>query len=215
MQEPDLNSWLRTSTPKEWVNYAVEHLPILLLDHVHLERKAAHTALLLIKRHPQQSHWLKTLSKFAREELRHFELVLDILKKRSIAYETIKAGGYMRTLLTGSEKLSQRLYGVHELLVASIVEARSCERFCALVPALRENEPLLAAFYEKLYLAELRHFHTYLNWAIELDATYVEQTLPTLLETEKTWLLQEDPLFRFHSGLPIENNPKKNSCDHK
>ena len=203
MTPPDNpKDWLHGITPKAWVAHAVSEIPILLLDHAHCERKAAHTALLLIKRHPTQQTWLKGLSKIAREELRHFELVLELLKKRNIDYRISKAGGYMKHLAKGHDQRNHHERLVHELLVSAIVEARSCERFAALSPALQATDPILASFYDKLYLAEKRHFQIYLQWAIAYDQNYCDAHLDALLAHENKWIQQNDPVFCFHSGVP-------------
>ncbi len=74
--------FLKAATPRAWIDAAVDNLDILLIDHAQCEKKAASTALMLIHRHPDREELLYKLSRLAREELRHFEQVLDILKSR-------------------------------------------------------------------------------------------------------------------------------------
>ena len=64
-----------TSTPDEWVDEACERLPELLLDHANCELKAASTALGFIYRYADRGALSQTVSRIAREELRHFEQV--------------------------------------------------------------------------------------------------------------------------------------------
>ncbi|WP_448672331.1 tRNA isopentenyl-2-thiomethyl-A-37 hydroxylase MiaE, partial [Escherichia coli] len=73
------------------------------------------------------------MSRLAREELRHFEQVLAILKKRGIPVVNVSASRYasaLRDLVRKQEP--QRL--TDTLVVGAFIEARSCERFAALVP---------------------------------------------------------------------------------
>jgi hypothetical protein len=82
--------------------------------------------------HPSLLH---KLSRLAREELRHFEQVLAIIEKRGIAYPQLSAARYasgLRELAAKDEPL--RL--VDTLLIGALIEARSCERFAALLPRL-------------------------------------------------------------------------------
>ncbi|MCB1698847.1 MAG: tRNA-(ms[2]io[6]A)-hydroxylase, partial [Halioglobus sp.] len=79
-------------------------------------------------------------------------------------------------------------------------EARSCERFAALVPVLDAE---LAAFYASLLKSESRHFTDYLKLAEELgSARDVGQRLPVLLQRERELIESPDTEFRFHSGIP-------------
>ena len=89
---------------------------------------------------------------------------------------------------------------VDTLLVGAIIEARSCERFAALVPVLDEQ---LADFYGSLLKSESRHFMDYLKLARKLAAPgEVEQRLPLLLQRERELIESTDQEFRFHSGVP-------------
>ena len=63
---------------------ASEDIPTLLLDHAGLELKAAQQALTLMNRYAGRADLLSKMSRLAREELRHFESVVRILKKKAI-----------------------------------------------------------------------------------------------------------------------------------
>ena len=60
---------LQSATPPEWAQRAATHLDTILLDHAHLEKKAAQMALTLLYRYPERSPMLRPLSALAREEL--------------------------------------------------------------------------------------------------------------------------------------------------
>lgn len=196
-----LTDFLPCPTPKQWLEQAVEQLPVLLVDHAHCEKKAAATALSLIHRYPEDSHMLNKLSKLAREELLHFEKVLKLLKKRKIPFKNISAARYAACLhkeISGQQP--KKL--IDTLIVGAIIEARSCERFAALLPYLDAE---LAQFYASLLKSEARHFEDYLNLAKKYSCEQtVNQRCQYFLTIEKRLITEPDKLFRFHSG-PLQS----------
>jgi tRNA-(ms[2]io[6]A)-hydroxylase len=204
--EPDvdlspIHDFLRCPTPAAWIEAAArpENLPTLLIDHANCEKKAASTALQLMYRYTEYPSLLHKLSRLAREELRHFEQVLAIIEKRGIAYPPLSAARYASSL---REEVTRDEPGrlVDTLLVGAIIEARSCERFAALLPVLDEE---LARFYRSLLRSESRHFMDYLALARELrPQTDFDARLDCLLERERELIESEDREFRFHSGVP-------------
>lgn len=194
--------FLPCKTPQEWVAEASreERLAVLLVDHANCEKKAASTALNLMYRYTEHPVLLDKMSRLAREELRHFEQVLAIIRKRGLLYPQLSAARYaggLRDLVSRQEPL--RL--VDTLLVGALIEARSCERFAALLPVLDDE---LARFYAGLLRSESRHFASYLKLARELvpEADY-EARLEPLREKERELIESEDSEFRFHSGVPV------------
>ncbi len=194
-----IRDFLLCETPEAWVEWAVQNPKILLIDHANCEKKAAATALNLMYRYVEHHELLQMLSRLAREELRHFEQVITIMEKRGIRYPQLSASRYAGDLRQGVRKNEPgRL--IDTLLVGAIIEARSCERFAALLPVLDEE---LAAFYGSLLKSESRHFMDYLKFARRLDPTgEVEDRLQLFLENEKVLIERFDTEFRFHSGAP-------------
>lgn len=196
-----LRAFLPCATPPAWVAAAADpvNLPVLLVDHANCEKKAASTALHLMYRYVEHPLLLHRLSRLAREELRHFEQVLALIEARGIAYPQLSAARYaagLREGVAGDEPL--RL--VDTLLVAAIIEARSCERFAALLPVLDDE---LARFYASLLRSEARHFQDYLDLAKQLAPDIaLEERLAPLLAREGDLIQREDDTFRFHSGVP-------------
>jgi tRNA-(ms[2]io[6]A)-hydroxylase len=194
-----INDFLYCSTPAPWVDWALANQELLLIDHANCEKKAASTALNLMYRYVGHHSLLTRLSRLAREELRHFEQVIALMKRRKIAYPQMSAARYageLRQLVRTHEPA--RL--VDTLLVGAIIEARSCERFAALVPVLDEE---LAEFYASLLKSEARHFTDYLKLAGDLgSAEEVAARLPVFLERERELIESADVEFRFHSGVP-------------
>jgi tRNA-(ms[2]io[6]A)-hydroxylase len=192
-------AFLPCQTPEAWVNWALQHPEILLIDHANCEKKAASTALNLMYRYVEHPQLLKKLSRLAREELRHFEQVIAIMGRRGIDYPQLSASRYAGELRAAVRKPEPgRL--VDTLLVGAIIEARSCERFAALAPHLDAE---LGEFYLSLLKSESRHFTDYLKLARGIaPAEEVEQRLADLLALEAHLIQSEDEAFRFHSGVP-------------
>ncbi|MGB1190586.1 MAG: tRNA isopentenyl-2-thiomethyl-A-37 hydroxylase MiaE, partial [Pseudomonadales bacterium] len=71
-------------TPDVWLEEASDQLVVLLTDHANCEKKAASTALNLMYRYVEYPELLESLSKLAREELRHFEQVLRLMRDRGM-----------------------------------------------------------------------------------------------------------------------------------
>lgn len=187
------------STPQTWLNAAACHQDLLLLDHANCEKKAAATALKLLfqygDRHPALQ---EPLSRLAREELRHFEQVMHLLRRRGIAARPLSAARYAAGLrrharLHEPERLSDLL------LVGAFIEARSCERFVAVASVL---DAKLVEFYRGLAAAESRHCSLYLDWARRYSPSGLAPRIAELAEAERSLIESPDPEFRFHSGVP-------------
>ena len=155
---------LASRSDPAWAERALADLDAVLLDHAHLEKKAAGMAVTLMFRYPERTALMEPLSRLAREELTHFEQVLAQLGRRGTSFRRQRASPYAGRL--------HRLVRAHEparlldtLLVAAVIEARSCERFGLLADALEQQQPELAGFYRGLLAAEARHHGIYLDLA--------------------------------------------------
>ncbi len=201
---PDITpvlDFLRCRTPRAWIDRATEDIPTLLLDHASLELKAAQQALTLMNRYAGRPDLVNKMSRLAREELRHFEYVMAILKKRDIAYRPLSASRYTAGLhgcIRGTEP--DRL--VDTLIVGAIIEARSCERFYSLLPHLAESEQDVAKLYESLLDSEARHFTDYLGLADQAAGDSIAERPDYLLAIENELIHSPDAELRFHSGVP-------------
>lgn len=198
-----VRDFLSCATPDAWLQAAArpENLPTLLIDHANCEKKAASTALALMHRYTDHPRLLNRMSRLAREELRHFEQVLAIMRRRYIVYTSVSASRYAGALHECVRRAEPgRL--VDTLLIGAIIEARSCERFAALAPWLDDE---LSAFYRSLLKSEARHFQDYLALALAAEAassTEVEERLQFLLSAEADLVQSADKELRFHSGVP-------------
>ena len=191
--------FLRCATPDAWVEAALSRQELLLIDHANCEKKAASTALNLMFRYSGDTEFLGGLSRLAREELRHFEQVIKLMRARGIAYRRIDAARYaqgLRELVRTHEPA--RL--VDTLIAGAFIEARSCERFARLAPHLDDE---LAHFYRSLLRSESRHFRDYLAAARKAaDGADIGPRIDLFAERERQLIEAEDTQFRFHSGPP-------------
>jgi tRNA 2-(methylsulfanyl)-N6-isopentenyladenosine37 hydroxylase len=183
---------LRVATDAAWAQEAVKDLDAVLVDHAHCEMKAATNALSLVVRHSSSLPLVRALTEIAREELVHFERVVDFLEKRGLALGAPPVDDYAKKLRHAMNALpnSELPLVVDRLLVGALIEARSCERFKLLLHALRGLETCpadLRAFYEELFAAEARHYRDYLDLAIDAAGSlgdHVEARLALLAEAE-------------------------------
>lgn len=202
LPQPDISAiraFLLCATPQAWIDQALQQLNIILVDHAANEMKAAQSAMTLMAKNPHKLDLLNKMSRLAREELVHFEQVLKILKKRGIPYYPVKASTYASTMAQHMRKEQQEKL-VDTLIMGAIIEARSCERFASLAPFL---DLTLQKFYISLLKSESRHFSDYLELAAACSADPIEERVQLFLEVEREAILGPDPLFRFHSGVPV------------
>ncbi|MCE4073005.1 MULTISPECIES: tRNA-(ms[2]io[6]A)-hydroxylase [Pseudomonas] len=197
----EIREFLGCATPDAWVEAALRDQAVMLIDHKNNEFKAASTALALIAKYSAHEELVNFMSRLAREELRHHEQVLTILKKRGIPLRPISAGRYasgLRAVVRNHEP--QKL--VDTLIVGAFIECRSCERFAALVDHLDAD---LAKFYGSLLKSEARHFQGYLSLARRYgDDADIDRRVAEIREVEAGLIQSPDSEFRFHSGIPAE-----------
>jgi len=194
-----VDDFLLCPTPPAWVAWAADNRDLLLVDHANCEKKAASTAMNLLYRYVEHSALLTSLSRLAREELRHFEQVVALMGERGIGYPQISASRYAGQLRRGVRSHEPARL-VDTLLVGAVIEARSCERFAALVPVVDAE---LADFYRSLLQSEARHYRDYLRLAEALGSPEeVARRLPEFLRLERGLIESADCEFRLHSGVP-------------
>jgi tRNA-(ms[2]io[6]A)-hydroxylase len=194
-----LSSILRAATPEAWVATAIERWRELLVDHANCEKKAASTALALMFAYPEDHALAMALSRLAREELRHFEQVQRMMLALGVDFERQQPGRYasgLRAVLRTSEPGRK----LDLLLAGALIEARSSERFKLLSSRLQHP---LADFYAQLERSEARHFELYVNLARAAAPDLWRERLDVLAEREAGLATEPDPVFRFHSGLPL------------
>lgn len=193
-----ITDFLLCRTPQAWIDRALQEPAVLLIDHANCEKKAASTALGLMFRYVEKHDLLQKLSRLAREELRHFEQVIAIMKKRGVAYTVLTASRYATGLYQHAHKQEPGKL-VDTMIIGAIIEARSCERFAALAPHL---DPVLQKFYLSLLQSESRHFADYLALAQHYAEGDIHERVQFFLQEDQRLVESADTVFRFHSGVP-------------
>lgn len=189
---------LASKTPADWGPRAVANIDTILLDHAHLEKKAASTALNLIFRYPDRPQMLVPLSELAREELRHFELVLGHLRARGKDFARLRPSPYAGKLLEAVRLGSPKTRLIDTLLCCALIEARSCERMRLLSEALPEGE--LKAMYVGLLASEAQHHMLYIELAETIAPTAaVRARLDELAAHEAAVIAAAPPQPRLHN----------------
>lgn len=184
----------RQKIPEDWLPRMLDNLPAVLVDHAHLERKAATTAINLEK-YRDLFPRVDELNAIAIEELQHFQLVLALLKRRGIPFgqpfPSPWISGLMRSVRGGT-----RQQVIDHLICCAFIEGRSCEKFQVLAEALKTVDAELAQFYANLVESEGNHYATYLLMAREIDEAEAERRMDFYLDYEAE-------LIREPHGQPI------------
>jgi len=188
---------LKSTSSERWIQQVDQHLDEILIDHAHCEKKAAGCALNMIFAYVENEQLCKEMTLIVNEELEHFQLVLDLLRKRGIRFQRLKPSNYGRQLNDLVRKIEPER-AVDRLLVASLIEARSCERFAMLRDHVQDQE--LAQFYGSLFEAEARHHTTYVRLAkMFASDEKVDTRLDELAAKEADIIAAGDELPRMHS----------------
>lgn len=245
-----IHHFLRCPTPDAWIQQAArpDNLPIILLDHLHCELKAAQSAALLLRRYavnetygqavldalqpyenlvyrgvgsiddikssPQLSNALVAaehqphatdiidkMSRLIREELHHFQQVLEIMQQRQVPLYKLSASRYAAQLIRHVRTYEPQAL-IDKLIIGALIEARSCERFAALAPYLDED---ITRFYVSLLRSEARHYQDYLELAQTLSSTDISSRVDEFRAWEAQLIASEDTQLRFHSGVPVHS----------
>lgn len=190
-------------TPARWAAMVLREPLPLLNDHAHLEKKAAANALELLNRWPQPSppeNWVAAMTAIARDEVEHLSTVCRLLARRGGRLAKSHSNPYASALHQlvrkgrGTEELVDRL------LVSSLIEARSCERFKLLGEASDDAE--LYKLYRALWASEHGHYRKFLQLAGQiLDEKMVAVRWEQMLELEAGIIQSQPPGPRMHSGI--------------
>jgi tRNA-(ms[2]io[6]A)-hydroxylase len=168
-----------------------------LIDHAHCEKKAAGTALNLMFAYVENADLCRAMTEIVNEELAHFQLVRELLDRRGIRFRRLVPSAYGRRLADLVEK-NEPARAVDRLLIAGLIEARSCERFDLLRRHVQDRE--LADFYDGLFESEARHHSAYVRLAKQYaDEVTVKSRLDELAAAEAKIIEEGDPLPRMHS----------------
>ncbi len=190
---------LQSSSSTRWLAQVDTNLDEILIDHAHCEKKAAGTAMNLMFAYVDNLDLCREMTEIINEELEHFHRVIGILARRDIAFRRLKPSSYGRKLndlVRGGEPNR----AVDRLLVACLIEARSCERFDFLRKHMDGRDQELADFYDSLFESEARHHTTYVRLAKHFATEdIVKRRLNELSALEAQIIAAGDKLPRMHS----------------
>ena len=116
---------LADRTDPSWLDRVLPHLDEVLLDHAHCEKKAAGAAVKLMFAYPHHAFMQVPLSRLAREELQHFELVLRLLGRRGIGFGQSVRSPWISGLM-GSIRQGAQVTVIDHLVCCALIEGRSC-----------------------------------------------------------------------------------------
>jgi tRNA-(ms[2]io[6]A)-hydroxylase len=168
---------LKLPTDPRWANIAEKHVDEILTDHAYCEQKAASYAISLIVTYPEYPELVEAMSALAREEMGHFQMVHKRIQDRGLKLGRERKDIYVHRINQFFEKTGDRKKRlIQRLLIAALIEARSCERFKVLSENIQDQE--LAEFYRNLMVSEANHYTMFLKFArqygerLEVDAQW-------------------------------------------
>ncbi len=185
---------LKLETDPRWVNIVESNIEEILTDHAWCEQKAATNAITIITLNSEHVDLVTDLLALAKEELEHFQMVHDIIKKRGYKLGRERKDSYVNELYKFMNKGGNREQCmVDRLLFSAMIEARSCERFKLLSKEI--NDPELSKFYHELMISEAGHYTTFISFARKYGKN---------IDVEKRW----SELVQFESEI-IKNYGKQ------
>ena len=170
---------LKLPTDPRWVNIVEKNISDILTDHAYCEQKAASYAISLITKYPDIPELVDKMTALAQEEMQHFQMVHDIIKQRGLKLGRETKDPYVHDLMKYIKRGgNDAMVLVDRLLIAGMIEARSCERFRILSENIEDKE--LAKFYSNLMTSEARHYAMFLKLArkygegVDVDSRWKE-----------------------------------------
>jgi tRNA-(ms[2]io[6]A)-hydroxylase len=157
---------LKLPTDPRWVNIVEKNIEEILSDHAWCEQKAATNAITIVTNNSEYPDLVTDLLALAKEEIEHFQMVHDIIKKKGLKLARERKDHYVGELAQYMKRNSNgtRVSGlVERLLFSAMIEARSCERFKVLSENIVDEE--LAKFYRELMESEAGHYTTFITYA--------------------------------------------------
>ena len=179
---------LQFETATSWAEIAKNDLQQILTDHAFAEQKAAANATSIIINYSEETALVQEMALIAIEEMQHFKMVHDIMVKRGMTLGQAAKNDYALHLQSYFPKTKDRLESlIQRLLIAGLIEARSCERFKVFSENMEDEE--LSKFYFDLMASEANHYATFLNFARKYqDKEIVNKKWKGLLEYEAEFM---------------------------
>jgi len=175
---------LQFETSTSWAEIAEDNLEQILTDHAFAEQKASANAISIIINYSEETDLVKDMSDIAIEELEHFRMVHRLMIKRGYVLGREQHNDYAKSLQKFFPKTKDRQTAlINRLLVAALIEARSCERFKVFSENMQDEE--LSKFYKDLMVSEANHYTLFLRYARKyMDRKIVDEKWKSLLAFE-------------------------------
>ncbi|NWF50206.1 MAG: tRNA-(ms[2]io[6]A)-hydroxylase [Ignavibacteriaceae bacterium] len=175
---------LKCEANSGWIKAVLKNIDEVIIDHAHCEKKAAGTGMSLLSSYPDKTELTLAMADLVEEEIGHFKSVVQILQSKNITLSKDKGDEYVKALLSYARTTEPNRL-LDRLLIAGIVEARSCERLQLIASAVEDSE--LRKFYSELSNSEAGHYVAFIKLAkIYFDETIVRARLDELTEIEKS-----------------------------
>tara|TARA_R110002073_G_scaffold72537_1_gene177514 strand:+ start:513069 stop:513650 length:582 start_codon:yes stop_codon:yes gene_type:complete len=189
---------LKFETPTSWAEIAKDDLQQILTDHAFAEQKAASNAVSIIINYSEETELVSEMSAIAIEEMEHFKMVHDLMIARGMTLGREQANNYAKSLQSFFVKTKDRTDAlIQRLLVAALIEARSCERFKVFSENLKDQE--LSTFYNELMISEANHYTTFLGFARKYqDRAIVDGKWNALLSFEAEMMKNRGNTAKVH-----------------
>jgi tRNA-(ms[2]io[6]A)-hydroxylase len=204
MKDRDTDLPLRYTTPPSWAAGVLQKPLELLNDHAHLEKKAATNALELLNRFPEPNppeNWVTAMTAVARDEVEHLAVVSRLLARRGGKLSRQHRNEYasrLRDLVRMGTGLGEL---VDRLMISSLIEARSCERFKLLADAVQDDKEL-SKLYRGLWASEHGHYLSFIQLAQQSQPEkLIARRWDELLDAEAEIIQRQPPGPRMHSGV--------------
>ncbi|HEX4419679.1 MAG TPA: tRNA isopentenyl-2-thiomethyl-A-37 hydroxylase MiaE [Kofleriaceae bacterium] len=183
------------ATDPAWLAVALGDLDSVHADHLHCERKAAQSALSLIRSYPERTDLVTAMARLAHDETRHVVQVAALMARRGQPASYDHGDDYAAALRTQiRNREPDRL--LDRLLVFAIIEGRSAERLDLLAGAL--DDPKARELYASLADAEVRHRDTFLALARDAAPAAWRARATELAGHEAALLADRTPVARIH-----------------
>ena len=189
---------LKFETATSWVEVAKDGLQQVLTDHAFAEQKAASNAVSIIINYSEETELVSAMSEIAIEEMEHFKMVHDFMIQKGMVLGREQKNDYARHLHSFFPKTNDRTDAlIQRLLIAALIEARSCERF----KVFSENidDSALSEFYKDLMISEANHYTVFLGFARKFqDRKIVDQKWEALLDYEAEFMKNRGTRAKVH-----------------
>lgn len=189
---------LKFETATSWVDIAKSGLEQVLTDHAFAEQKAASNAVSIIINYSEETKLVQAMSDIAIEEMEHFKMVHDFMVARDMILGREQTNDYAKHLHSFFPKTHDRTDAlIQRLLIAALIEARSCERFKVFSENIDDEE--LSAFYQELMVSEANHYTVFLGFARAYqDRAIVDKKWDGLLAYEAEFMKNRGKTARVH-----------------